>query len=140
MDKRVYMKAYYIKNKDKLTAYRNRPETKAKLIEYYRIYNEVNKVKLKAYKKAYRILHREKIDKYTVEYQLENFDKIHTYQAKYRETNKEHLEKYREDHKEEAAEKAAEKVSCECGRDITWGNIARHKKSKFHRRFFGEVV
>ena len=61
-------------------------------------------------KKEYMVIFKETHPEYQKEYQKEWYEK-----------NKEHI-----------AEKRKQKITCECGRDISDRNIARHKKTKKH--------
>ena len=112
------------------------------MIEYYKKYSSLNKAKIQAYKKKYNSQPDRVIvnSKYHKKYWNDNKDYLKNYSVKYRETHKEERDKYIKDNKEKIAEKVGEIWTCECGRDITWGNKARHMKAKIHRRYFGEVV
>ena len=65
--KKVYNRQYFIKNKEKIKAYRLK-----------------NKEKNKACQKAYRLKNKDKI----IEYRIKNKDKIKAYQKQYRLKNK----------------------------------------------------
>ena len=55
-------------------------------------------------------------------------------------TIKEYHQEYYLNNKEQLIEKAKEKISCECGKEITIHNIYRHKKSKKHLNFINQIV
>ncbi len=65
--------------------------------------------------------------KYQKEYNQENQNKIKEYQKEYRELNKDKLKLYK-----------SEKITCECGRQITRGNITTHTKSPIHFELLGK--
>jgi adenylate kinase family enzyme len=60
-------------------------------------------------------------------------------QKEYKEDNKEKLleyhKEYREENKEKISERCSQKITCECGCEISIRNSARHKTSKFHINF-----
>jgi len=69
---------------------------------------------------------------YDKQYRQDNKDKL----KQHREENKGGLsyyhKQYREDNKQKIKEKAAVKVTCDCGCEVTTGNLTRHKKSQRH--------
>jgi hypothetical protein len=59
----------------------------------------------------------------------------------YRENNKEKIneyaKEYRENNKEKILEWKNQRITCECGRTITFGNKAQHEKTKVHQDAMG---
>ena len=70
------------------------------------------------------------------DYYEDNKEKYKEHFKKWREDNKEYkLEKqkeYYENNKEEISEKKKEKITCECGCELTRTDLSRHKKTKKH--------
>ena len=70
---------------------------------------------------------------------LDNKEIIKEYKKEYYENNKEILSEknkiYRESNKEIINQKQKEKITCECGCEITKSNLIRHKKTKKHLLF-----
>ena len=85
------------------------------------------------------------------QYREDNKEKIQPYQYQYRQDNKEQLtakakqnyqnnkekisklnEQYRQDNKEKIKEKAATKVTCDCGCEVRKDSLPKHKKTKRH--------
>ena len=83
---------------------------------------------------------REILNEYQKEYYHENREQISEYQKKYRKANKEILSEKLKEHyqknKDRINEKNKEKITCECGCELTKGNLTRHRKSKQHLKFF----
>jgi len=111
--------------------------------QYDKKYREANKDKIKERNQNY---YQENIDKFK-EYKQDNKDKIKEYNNKYREDNrdklkenreaikdkkKEYDKEYREANEEAIKANKSEKITCQCGCDVTRSNLATHKKSQKH--------
>jgi hypothetical protein len=63
-------------------------------------------------------------------------------QRKYNKDHKDEIrerkKKYLEDHKEELKKKKAEKMTCECGCEITKLHLKRHQQTKLHKEFMNK--
>ena len=63
-------------------------------------------------------------------------------QRKYNEEHKDKIrerkKKYREEHKEELKKKKAEKMTCECGCEITKNSYLRHQRTNRHKEFMNK--
>jgi len=66
------------------------------------------------------------------EYYEDNKQKIKQYYEDNKQKIKEYKKKYYEDNKEKIKEEKREKITCECGSEITRRCLARHKKSQKH--------
>jgi len=69
-------------------------------------------------------------------YYEKHFDKLKQYQQKHysentQRRNKENKE-YQQKNKEKISKQRSEKITCECGCEVTRRNISRHRKSKNH--------
>ena len=53
----------------------------------------------------------------------------------YRETHQEAAKQYRDTHAEQIKQRSSELIECECGRSVTHGKIAQHRKTKVHQQF-----
>ena len=90
--------------------------------------------------KEYREDNKEKLEEWKKQYFEDNKDII---RAKYRQYDQEHKEerklykaKYIQENKEKIAAKNKTKINCECGCQISYSNMGRHKKiSKIHLDF-----
>jgi hypothetical protein len=78
----------------------------------------------RTYKEYYQD-NKNKLKEYAKEYYDENKDKIMDFQKKYRIDNKDKLYAL-----------LKSRVKCECGCEITYRNLASHKKSKKHIKLF----
>jgi hypothetical protein len=83
---------------------------------------EDNKDKIKEQNKEYREKNKEYCIEYSKEYRENNKDKINEKKKEYYENNKEKINEMR-----------MQKITCECGRTTTFGNKAKHEKSKVHQ-------
>lgn len=108
-------KEYREDNKEKKKEYRE--ENKEKIREYY----EENKDYLLEKSKEYYETNKDQIREQKKEYYEENKEKI-----------REKLKEYYETNKEKIREKSKEKITCECGCEITKYNLSRHKVSSKH--------
>lgn len=87
-------------------------------------YYERNKERVLSYAKKRYQDNRDKLLAYSKQYQSERKDRVSERNAEY----------YR-NHKESLSEKRSMVIRCECGKDITKGSMAGHRKSKFHIKF-----
>ena len=76
-------------------------------------------------------------------YRENNREKVKESQKKYDEKTKaqksEYGKQYYQKHKELISKKGAEKVQCECGSNVRQDHITRHKRSKKHLKFIGDI-
>jgi len=76
------------------------------------------------------------MDKSKLTYYLKNRDSKLQYQKEYNSKNKdsylEYQKSYYENKREDILNKKKEKVICECGRSISFGQLTNHKKTKLH--------
>jgi hypothetical protein len=93
----------------------------AKEYEYILANKCVNKLGKGFDQKEYRIENKEQKKKYNTKYYVENKDKIKEYYVE----NKDKIKEYKKEYNRQ-------KITCECGRTSTQGNLARHRKSEFH--------
>jgi hypothetical protein len=70
---------------------------------------------------TYYLKHRESKLQYQKEYNARNKDTYLEYQKSYYETKREDI-----------LNKKKEKVICECGRSVSFGQLTTHKKTKLH--------
>jgi hypothetical protein len=123
-------KEYNENNKQALTEYKKeyRENNKEKIKEY----RENNKEDLLKKKREYDLKNREK----NKEYYENNKEKINEQKKEYRKKNKEYFKekdkKKYENNKEQILEKAKEKVTCECGCEVTKTHLPRHKRTNKH--------
>ncbi len=75
-------------------------------------------------KKEYREKNKEKI---------QNQKKV--YQQEHKEEIKEKKRLHHQEHREEISKRRCEVIECECGKNSTHANIARHRKSKHHQEY-----
>ena len=95
--------------------------------EYY----EDNKEKIKEYLQD----NKEKIKEQKKEYYEDNKDKIKEYRDNNKEKKKEYMKEYYEDNKEKIKENNQKKITCVCGRTISFQEKTRHERSKIHQNF-----
>ena len=111
---------YYIKNNECVNKYipgrtiaEYREDNKDKIKEY----QEANKEHKKEYNKEYSTKNKEHKKEYNKEYSTKNKDMIKERKQEYRTNNK---------------HKIKEKITCECGCEVSRGNLSTHKKTKKH--------
>lgn len=97
---------------------------KSKILEQQKQYYHDNKKSILEQHKTYREKHKEKIREYKKNYQVEHKKEIS-------EKNKNYYQK----HREQISEKGREKITCECGSELTIQHLSRHKKTKKHQFF-----
>ena len=71
-------------------------------------------------------------DEQKKEYYKDNKKKINEYYENNKEKNKERDKKYYEANKDKINEKKKERLPCECGCKVRFGDITRHKQSQKH--------
>ena len=111
---------YYIKNFDCV----NRCVAGRTRKEFAKKYREKNREERKEYRKKYYEQNKEKINEKQREYNEQNKEKINEKKREYYEQNKEKIK-----------EKHREKIKCECGAEISYKSLLRHRKSKKHLDF-----
>ena len=107
--KRAYISAEERKEEGKEYREKNKDEMSA----YFKLYRENNRDELNAYSKLYSENNRDSINAYSKRYNKKNRDKINTRQR--------------------------EKITCECGCDITRNRIYKHRKTKKHLNLMKEL-
>ena len=60
------------------------------------------------------------------------------YLEKHREENKKYCEKRHKDNRDDILKRNNQKFTCECGKEYTFGNKARHCDSKRHKEFLAK--
>ena len=122
---------YYIKNFDCV----NRCVAGRTRKEFAKKYREEHKEEIKKYREK----NREERKEYRKKYYEQNKEKINEKQREYNEQNKEKINEkkreYYEQNKEKIKEKHREKIKCECGAEISYKSLLRHRKSKKHLDF-----
>lgn len=72
-----------------------------------------------------------------------NKDRLILEHKEYRKNNKEKINKYHENYRELNRDliksKSREIIKCECGINITYGNITKHKKRKIHQKYLDDL-
>jgi len=126
-ESRKYLNA----NLNSQKAFRTKEDTKIQQSEY----REKNKEQIKEY--------REKNKEQIKGYREKNKEQNKIKKAEYYEKNKEQLNikkaEYYEKNKEQIRIKKAEIITCECGMQITKGNLLRHQKSNKHLKLMEEL-
>ena len=136
----VEIKKYEVADKKELIAYRqlwhkklNTIDTKEPLHLLAKCIlnipdNSKPNSKLSKYNKQYYVKNKDILAEKQKTYYRNNIDKMKEYHKQYREKNRAYLE-----------QKAAKIVVCECGANITQGNLAQHRKSKKHLAYIGQT-
>lgn len=114
----------------------NKEELNKKEGEYIRKLDCVNKTIAGRTNAEYKKDNKEKINEKRKEYCENNKKKIKEHSKKYYENNKEKIKEYKKEYYENNTDKIKErrmqKITCECGRNITLANKAQHEKRKVH--------
>jgi arginine utilization protein RocB len=71
------------------------------------------------------------------QYNEDNKEKRKEQRKEYHEDNKEKRKEYRDNNKEKKKEYNQKKITCECGRTITFLHKLRHERSKVHQDAIG---
>ena len=111
---------YYIKNNECVNKYipgRTIAEWYEDNKDKIKEYQEANKEHKKEYNKEYSTKNKEHKKEYNKEYSTKNKDMIKERKQEYRTNNK---------------HKIKEKITCECGCEVSRGNLSTHKKTKKH--------
>jgi len=90
---------------------------------------EDKKQQKKECEKRYYMKHNDKIKQYQKKHYSENSDIRNEKNKEYQQKNKEIISKQR-----------SEKVTCECGCEVSRRNIARHIKSQYHINLINQVI
>ena len=114
-DRKAYLRAYYLKNKDKIRTYQQKyaVENKEFLKDYFKKYVRNNQESIAFNQATYRANHKLERDAYAY--------------------------KYYQDHKTEADARGAVLVTCKCGSVVRSGNFPRHRNSKKHIDFMEKM-
>jgi hypothetical protein len=103
-------------------------------------WREANKEELKAYKKQYYEENKEAIASKKKQTYFENRNNMLQKNKEYRLNNNEKIKEYRKQYYEKnratilekKKQHTSEKMKCECGKEVSKGNLSRHQKSKKH--------
>jgi hypothetical protein len=106
-----------------------RETNREQLIEKAKEYYESNKEIINEKNKEYRKENREQINEKNKEYYEANRDRLNEYQKEYQKENREQLN-----------EKKKEIITCECGCELTKGNLATHRKTKKHLKYLDNLI
>ena len=101
-------------------------------------WREKNKEILLEKRREYIKQNSEKLKKEFKEWANNNKEKIAERQKKYYQDNKVGILQKKEDNKEEISERMRKKITCECGRVISFGTKAKHNKTKIHQELISE--
>jgi hypothetical protein len=132
-----YNKKYRADNKDKIADREKqyRADNKDKITQYY---ND-NKDKLAEKHKEYYKINKDKINEKHNEWVNNNKDKMLKKQKQYRADNKDKIAEWRKQHyndnKQAISKKNKEKITCECGIEISNKSKYKHRESKKHINF-----
>ena len=92
-----------------------------------------------SHKKSYYERNKERVLSYAKKRYQDNRDKLLAYSKQYQSERKDRVSErnaeYYRSHKESLSEKRSMVIRCECGKNITKGSMAGHRKSKFHIKF-----
>lgn len=130
-DNKEKIKDYRDNNKEQQKQYYEDNQDKIK--EYLKQYYEENKEDIIEKSKEYYENNKEKVLKRVKEYTEKYKEKISKRKKEYREKNKDKSKEYYENNKDELKNKRQEKISCDCGAEITKGCITRHCKTLKHQ-------
>lgn len=121
-----YNKVYYEQNKDKIKQSDKEyyEQNKDKIAQRHQIHYEQNKDMILQYQKAYREQNKQMISNKMKEFREKNKEKL-------TEKNKE----YREKNKVQIREKLKQQVICECGCQIRYDSLAKHRRSQQHQKW-----
>jgi hypothetical protein len=104
--------------------------------EYQKKYKEENKDKIKERDKKYRQNNRDYYKEYNKQYREDNHDKLLEQAKQHYQDNQDKIlerqKQYREDNRDKIKEKKGEKITCECGCELTRSTLFRHQKTKKH--------
>lgn len=139
--KRYSKDFFYGKYKEKILKYQKkyRGENKENIIDYKKIYYQENKEKINKKQSEYYKKNKEDIKNRVKIYNENNKEKRQEKSKKYYEKNKskiiDYQKKYEQENKNKINERIKKKIKCECGCEITYSNMPKHKKTKKHLKF-----
>ena len=94
-------------------------------------------------KKEYNIKHKDEINESRKIYYSKNFDQIKERKQEYRKQNidsvKEYEKDYRDRNQERIKERNSQIIICECGVEVSYKCLARHKQRKQHQTYLAEL-
>jgi hypothetical protein len=106
-------------------------------------YRNENADKISERKKQYRIENIDKISGQNKQYYEENADKLKKYHKEYYIENtdkiKEHSNQYYQENKNKINEKNKQKITCECGCELTKRYSNKHIKTKRHQELMNSL-
>lgn len=119
-------------------------EHKEKILERHKEWREAHQEHIKEWReehkeqqKEWREANREKILEYHKEWSEEHKEQQKEYHKEWYEEHKEQQKIKKKEHyetnKEKILEKMKEKITCECGCDVSRGNMERHKTNAKHK-------
>lgn len=85
--------------------------------------------RLKQYKRNYRETHKEKLATYDREYREKHQEQFNTYQ-----------QQYRAQHRAKISARAKTKVPCECGAEVAYSALSRHRQTPKHQRLVANIA
>ena len=135
------VKEYYENNKQQIANYKKEwSEThKEQIAEGKKKWYKKNKDKLAEEKKKWYKINKEQILEQKKEWYKINKEQIKEQKKEYRETHKEQIleqkKEYYKINKEQILERYKQKITCECGSVINYGEKTRHSKSKKHQNY-----
>jgi len=120
---KLYKQSWYEEKKEYILekSKQNYEENKEQKIEYQKKYFQENKEQIKTYQEEYREKNKEKLS-----------DKKKEYREKHKEEASKAHKEWREANKEKLREKNSKIITCDCGKEYTFGNKIRHFQSKNH--------
>ena len=115
----------------------NKQELDKKEGEYIRTFDCVNRYIAGRTAKQYNEDNKEKRKEQRKEYHEDNKEKRKEYRDNNKEKKKEYDKEYRDNNKDKIKEYNQKKITCECGRTITFLHKLRHERSKVHQDAIG---
>jgi len=102
--------------------------------EYNKQYKTKHKDKYSEYHKQYRTDNKDKSTEYNIQYKTENKDKLAEQQKQYYTENKGKIAEYKKHYYNKNKDKIKQKVTCECGCNVSRGSLLQHRKSPKHMK------
>jgi len=88
------------------------------------------------YQEQYQQEHKDEIQQqrkeHYQEHKIEILEKVKQYNKEHKNEKQQYNKQHYQDNKEEINKKQLQKITCECGREIRKGDIAKHKTRKIH--------
>lgn len=107
-------------------------------------WREDNKDVIADKSKQYRNDNKEDLVKYMKQWRNDNKEIIAEKSKQYRNDNKEYMEKYMkqyyDDNKKEIAQRKKQKYICECGRELSHGDKAKHERTQRHIAIINNIT